>query len=87
MSFRQRWSTSSFISFHSAHVDRRRQAGLTQTDVAERLGRSQSFVAKYEGGERRLDAIEFLDISAAIKFSPVAIVRELKGRIQTGAAD
>ena len=38
----------------------RKKAGLTQQDVAERLGRPQSFVAKYEGGERRLDVVEFV---------------------------
>ena len=36
-------------------VAARRKAGLTQHEVAERLGRPQSFVAKVEGGERRLD--------------------------------
>ena len=38
----------------------RRRAGLTQHEVARRLGGPQSFVAKYEGGERRLDLIEFI---------------------------
>jgi transcriptional regulator with XRE-family HTH domain len=36
----------------------RRDAGLTQVDVAGRLGRSQSFVTKVETGERRLDVVE-----------------------------
>jgi len=36
----------------------RKDAGLTQRDVAGRLGRSQSFVAKAETGERRLDVVE-----------------------------
>lgn len=36
----------------------RRDAGLTQVVVAERLGRSQSFVTKAETGERRLDVVE-----------------------------
>jgi transcriptional regulator with XRE-family HTH domain len=38
----------------------RKKAGLTQAEVAERLARPQSFVAKYEGGERRLDVMEFM---------------------------
>jgi transcriptional regulator with XRE-family HTH domain len=36
----------------------RMAAGLSQTDVADRLNASQSFVSKYEAGERRLDIIE-----------------------------
>ena len=42
----------------------RKQAGITQTQLAARLKRPQSFVAKYEGGERRLDVIEFIFDSA-----------------------
>ena len=44
----------------------RRRAGLTQAVLAQRLGRPQSFVAKYENGERGLDVIEFIDIAAAM---------------------
>ena len=36
----------------------REEAGLTQADVAGRLGEPQSFVSKYESGERRLDLVE-----------------------------
>jgi transcriptional regulator with XRE-family HTH domain len=36
----------------------RKEAGLTQVEVARRLGRSQSFVTKSETGERRLDVVE-----------------------------
>jgi transcriptional regulator with XRE-family HTH domain len=38
--------------------DARRDAGLTQTEVAKAIGRPQSFVSKCEIGERRLDVIE-----------------------------
>ena len=36
----------------------REAAGLTQVELAEKLGQSQSFVSKYERGERRLDIIQ-----------------------------
>jgi transcriptional regulator with XRE-family HTH domain len=36
----------------------RMKAGLRQADMAKRLGRSQSYVTKYESGERRLDLFE-----------------------------
>lgn len=44
----------------------RKEAGLTQKVLAKRLGRPQSFVAKYEGCERRLDPVEYLYIAQAI---------------------
>ena len=34
------------------------EAGLTQAEVARKLGKPQSFVSKSESGERRLDAVE-----------------------------
>ncbi|QDT23693.1 helix-turn-helix domain-containing protein [Gimesia chilikensis] len=44
----------------------RKEAGLRQDDVAKRLGRPQSFVSKYESGERRLDILELYDICKAM---------------------
>jgi hypothetical protein len=38
---------------------RRKAAGLTQTGLAERLGKPPSYVAKYELGDRRLDVLDF----------------------------
>ena len=44
----------------------REEAGLTQTALAERLGKPQSFVSKYEAAERRLDVVEFLEIAKVL---------------------
>jgi Helix-turn-helix len=60
--------------------ERRKAAGLTQTVVAERLGKPPSYVAKYEGGDRRLDILEFLDVAGAIGFDPCAFIRALVRR-------
>lgn len=57
---------------------RRKAAGLTQTVVAQRLGKPPSYVAKYEGGDRRLDVLEFLDVAAAIGFDPGSVIRALR---------
>lgn len=56
-------------------VAARNRAKLSQQTVAERLGTHQSFVAKYEGGERRLDVVEFVLIARAIGADPMRIVR------------
>jgi transcriptional regulator with XRE-family HTH domain len=44
----------------------REEAGLTQVQVAERLDEPQSFVSKYESGERRLDVIELGQVAEAL---------------------
>jgi transcriptional regulator with XRE-family HTH domain len=55
----------------------RERAGLTQQSLAGRLGRHQSFVAKYEGGERRLEVIEFVQICRKIGVQPEQLLRKL----------
>jgi transcriptional regulator with XRE-family HTH domain len=55
----------------------RKKAKLTQAEVAESLGRPQSFVAKYEGGERRLDVIEFMQVARAVGADPARLLRLL----------
>jgi transcriptional regulator with XRE-family HTH domain len=44
-------------------VQARRQAGLTQVEVAKRLGRPNSFVSKCELGERRVDIVELQQLA------------------------
>lgn len=41
-------------------------AGLRQSDLAEKLGQHQSFVSKYESGERRLDLLEVRLVCQAV---------------------
>ena len=60
-------------------VAARKEAGLTQVEVADRLGKPQSFVAKYEGGERRLDVIEFLAVATALGVRVDTILKKLDG--------
>lgn len=59
----------------------RKQAGLTQSELAEKLGKPQSFVAKYEIGERRLDILEFLAVTGAIGTDPIRLLRALLKKI------
>jgi transcriptional regulator with XRE-family HTH domain len=58
-------------------VAKRKAAGLTQTVVAQRLGKPPSYVAKYEGGDRRLDVLEYLDVATVIGFDPCEALRLL----------
>ncbi len=56
-------------------VEARAAAGVTQIELAELLGRPQSFVSKVEGGDRRLDVIEFLQITTALNVDPEPIIQ------------
>ena len=50
--------------------------GLTQTELAQRLGKSQAIISKIERGQRRLDYIEVVDICAAIGVRVADIIPE-----------
>jgi transcriptional regulator with XRE-family HTH domain len=56
-------------------IEARKKAGVTQTQLAMKLGRPQSFVAKYEGRERRLDVAEYIMIARAIGADPYRLLR------------
>jgi transcriptional regulator with XRE-family HTH domain len=58
--------------------DHRVKAGLRQIDVAEKLGEPQSFVSKYEIGERRLDLVELVDVCSALGLSLRALVDQFE---------
>lgn len=50
-------------------------AGLRQIDVADALQKPQSYVAKVESGERRIDFIEVLDLCNAVGADPVSLIK------------
>lgn len=52
----------------------REEKGLTQTDVAQRLGQTQSFISKVERGERRIDIVELRAICESIGIPFVTFV-------------
>lgn len=61
-------------------VEYRARAGVTQAELAERLGRAQTFVSKIEKGERRIDVIELLQMLAAMRADPVEFLERLLRR-------
>ncbi len=54
----------------------REAAGLSQTDLADRLGVSQSFVTKYERGDRRLDLFQLRAVTTALGVAVSELARE-----------
>jgi transcriptional regulator with XRE-family HTH domain len=56
----------------------RQAQGMTQFQLAERLGRPQSFVSKYERGERRLDFVEVFEIAEALRVDMCDLVTQLR---------
>jgi len=55
----------------------RKSAGLSQQQLATRLKTSQTVVARIETGERRVDVVEFIDITRALRLDPHKILEEL----------
>lgn len=49
---------------------KRQELGITQSELAERLGEYQSFVARLESGQRRIDVVEFERLAEALCFHP-----------------
>jgi transcriptional regulator with XRE-family HTH domain len=59
----------------------RLEADLTQMELAARLQKPQSFVSKYESGERRLDLVELQQVCRALETDLVQFVRRF---VKTG---
>ena len=74
--------TPQYEIFRRKLVALREDAGITQRDLAQRLHREHSLVAKVEQGERRLDVIEFCWFCEALKKNPVDVLAEIYPRIK-----
>lgn len=62
-------------------VETRKAAGITQVELASRLGRPQPFVSYFERGERRIDVIEFCVIAQALNADPLELFGKLTTRL------
>ena len=56
-------------------VEARKAAGTTQVELSKRLNRPQSYVSKFENGDRRIDLVEFIEICVALDTDPLPIVQ------------
>jgi len=59
-------------------IEKREAAGLTQTELAAKLGEYQSFVARLESGQRRVDVVEFLELSEILGFDAASAMRRIQ---------
>jgi transcriptional regulator with XRE-family HTH domain len=58
--------------------DTREAAGLTQSELAQRLGVAQSYVSKVENGDRRIEVAELLLICAALGVPIVTFLKRIE---------
>ncbi|MFU0507381.1 helix-turn-helix domain-containing protein [Pseudaminobacter sp. NGMCC 1.201702] len=63
-------------------IEKREGSGLTQTELAAKLGEYQSFVARLESGQRRIDVVEFIQLSEILRFDPATVISQLAGKIE-----
>lgn len=59
--------------------DLRQETGIRQVDLAERLGRPQSFVSKYESGEKTLNFTEVKEVCEALGITLIEFVQRFEG--------
>jgi transcriptional regulator with XRE-family HTH domain len=65
-----------YVRFLGLLTRARKDAGIVQQELADKLGKPQSFVAKVERGERRIDIIEFIAIARAIGRDPLRLMKQ-----------
>ena len=65
----------------------RRKKGITQESLADLLGAPQSYVSKYELGERRIDLVETFEICRALNVDFVAFVRQFIRNVEPKGSD
>jgi transcriptional regulator with XRE-family HTH domain len=61
----------------------RREKKVTQEALADLLGKPQSYVSKYELGERRIDVVETFAVCRALNADFASFVKELISRIES----
>ena len=62
--------TNEYKLFLEALIETRKSQNITQVQLAKALNKPQSYVSKYENGERRLDVIETFEILLTLRIKP-----------------
>ncbi len=73
--------SDAYASMLSALVTLRKEQGVTQVELARRLGKPQPFVSYFERGERRIDVIEFYAIVRALGRDPCVVFKAIADRL------
>ena len=71
--------TAAYERFRLLLIEARKAAGLSQAALARRLVKPQSFVSKFERGERRLDVVEFKQVAEAVGIDPLRFLKRVYG--------
>ncbi len=67
----------------AAWVTETREAmGMSQSQLARRLGKSQGWIARTETGERRMDIVEFIEFAEALGASPAKMFQRVLDRLR-----
>ncbi|MBR1945571.1 MAG: helix-turn-helix transcriptional regulator [Alphaproteobacteria bacterium] len=69
--------TDRYRLFLQLLIQERKDKEITQIQLAEKLQKPQSYVSKYENGERRLDVVEFLDIADCLGIEPSEFIKKI----------
>ena len=70
--------SSPYVVLRESLTQARITAAVTQEGLAKDLGRPQSYVAKYETGDRRLDVVEFLEVCAVLDLDSEEILHTVR---------
>ena len=76
--------TDAYASMLQNLIALRKKRGVSQVELARRIGREQPFVSRVERGERRIDVIEFCAIVRAIGEDPVSVLADLMRHLPKG---
>lgn len=63
--------------FRELLIEHRKARQITQLQLADALAKPQSYISKYESGERRLDVIEFIDIADVLQIDKIELLNEI----------
>jgi len=74
--------TDEYAAIRKLVVDARRTAGVSQRELAARIGKCASHIAMVERGQRRMDTLELFIIAKALGRDPSDLFAELVQRLE-----
>lgn len=73
--------TEAYATMLEVLTSARKDAGVSQIELAERLGKTQSFVSQIERGARRLDLIEFCAFARGLRIEPTELFAMVSSKL------